>query len=198
MKAHRSTTGRSPAGQLHAEFNETLRFTGPFGEFTGRRIWLSIWSNDKFGRNEPVAEMVLGPLDPSMLSSGHLGTITWYRLVVCCDPTLLSQNLLICYYLQEPISTNPKPVQASEATRMPIESFCDAHLSSTSLDKVDVEYTGTIFLAIKYQNDSEQANSVDYQHSFDLGSLHILIKEAQNLQFNITTPNVIGSTFCKL
>lgn len=82
VKAHRSTTGRSPAGQLHAEFNETLRFTGPFGEFTGRRIWLSIWSNDKFGRNEPIAEMVLGPLDSSLLSSGHLGTITWYRLVV--------------------------------------------------------------------------------------------------------------------
>lgn len=82
VKAFRSITGRSPAGQLHAEFNETLRFTGPFGEFTGRKIWLSVWNNDKFGRNEPVAEMILGPLDASILSSGQLGTITWFRLVV--------------------------------------------------------------------------------------------------------------------
>lgn len=83
VKAYRSTTGRSPAGQLHAEFNETLRFTGPFGEFTGRKIWLSIWNNDKFGRNEPIAEMILGPLDSSILSSGQLSTITWFRLEVC-------------------------------------------------------------------------------------------------------------------
>lgn len=178
VKAFRSITGRSPAGQLHAEFNETLRFTGPFGEFTGRKIWLSVWNNDKFGRNEPVAEMILGPLDASILSSGQLGTITWFRLV-------------------EPISTNPKPTQTSE-TYVPVESICEIQCTSVSQENLEFEYTGTIFLAIKYQNDAKLANSADYQQPSDSGSLHILIKEAQNLQFNISAPNVIGITFCKL
>jgi len=69
---------------------------------------------------------------------------------------------------------------------------------SVSQEKLDFECTGTIFLAIKYQNDAELTKNADYQQSFDFGSLHILIKEAQNLKFNISTPNAVVITFCKL
>lgn len=81
VKAFKSAAARS-SHQLQAEFNETLRFIGPFGEFTGRRLWLSIWNSDKFGRNGLVAETVLGPLDLSSLSSGSLAELRWYRLMV--------------------------------------------------------------------------------------------------------------------
>ena len=80
---------------------------------------------------------------------------------------------------------------------MPVKSICEIQCFSVLQEKLH-EYKGTIFLAIKYQNDAELANNVDSQHSLELGSLHILIKEAQNLQFNISTANIIGTTFCKL
>ena len=86
-------------------------------------------------------------------------------------------------------------------------------ITTTTLSKVNLsdhtylsspfkssECGGSIFLAIKYQSESDPLSTrgLDYQQSLMQGSLNILIKEAQNLQFNITTPNTIGSTFCKL
>ncbi|KAI2802182.1 Sytl5p [Blomia tropicalis] len=197
VKAYRLPVART-SNELHAEFNETLRFVGPFGEFTGRRLSISIWNNDKFGRNGPVAETILGPLDTSILSSEELSILHWYRLM---EPMAIMNESngksTTDNSGQVNLIKQQQPQQQQQQSLLQTQTIT---LMTPEDDQLMINQStiGSIFLAIKYETDSTGSSLHSTECSF--GTLNILLKEAQNLKFRLT-PNgstIIGSTYCKL